>query len=225
MTTPKAKFASLALIAALCAWFILGLTVPASAGYDEGKAAYQLGDYATALREWRPLGVFGGETLPWVGRQSVVHDWERVHRAGESGDDDEIKTLNEYLQYLSGKEIGEAKRLIDCLSIKLQYIDFAREMVTKEQPLSEFRYYYKDDTLVYTVFAGLGTATQQEMNEVIADVPHSLKMGSQSRGSIPDEYLYFGAMVRLFSHYEVWFEDKTAAFDLTNYPKCKDYME
>jgi len=35
MTTPKAKFAGLALIAALCAGFTLGLTVPAWAGSHE----------------------------------------------------------------------------------------------------------------------------------------------------------------------------------------------
>ncbi len=55
MTTPKAKFAGLALIAALCAGFTLGLTAPAWAGYDEGVAAYKRGDYATALREFRSL--------------------------------------------------------------------------------------------------------------------------------------------------------------------------
>ena len=59
MTTPKAKFAGLALIAALCAGFTLGLTAPAWAGFDEGVAAYDRGDYATALREWRPLAKQG----------------------------------------------------------------------------------------------------------------------------------------------------------------------
>ena len=39
MTTPKAKFAGLALIAAPCAGLILGLTAPAWAGWDEGVAA------------------------------------------------------------------------------------------------------------------------------------------------------------------------------------------
>ena len=51
MTTPKAKFAGLALIAALCGGFTLGLTAPAWAGFDEGVAAAKRGDYATALRE------------------------------------------------------------------------------------------------------------------------------------------------------------------------------
>ncbi len=59
MTTPKAKLAGLALIAALCTGFTLGLTAPAWAGSDEGMAAYNRGDYATALREWRPLAKQG----------------------------------------------------------------------------------------------------------------------------------------------------------------------
>ena len=59
MTTPKAKLAGLALIAAMCAGFTLGLTAPAWAGWDEGLAAYQRGDYATAIREWRPLAERG----------------------------------------------------------------------------------------------------------------------------------------------------------------------
>ncbi len=59
MTKPKAKLAGLALIAALCAGFTLGLTAPAWAGLSEGKAAYKRGDYATALRELRPLAKQG----------------------------------------------------------------------------------------------------------------------------------------------------------------------
>ncbi len=59
MTTPKAKFAGLALIAALCAGFTLGLTAPAWAGWDEGRAAYQRGDYATFIRELRSLAEQG----------------------------------------------------------------------------------------------------------------------------------------------------------------------
>ena len=59
MTTPKAKFAGFALIAVLCARFTLGLAAPAWAGFDEGAAAYKRGDYATALREWRPLAKQG----------------------------------------------------------------------------------------------------------------------------------------------------------------------
>ncbi len=59
MSTPKAKFAGLVLTAALCGGFILGLTAPAWAGFDEGEAAFKRGDYATALREWRPLAEQG----------------------------------------------------------------------------------------------------------------------------------------------------------------------
>ncbi len=60
MTTPKATFAGLALIAALCAGFILGLTACTDeADFNAGVAAYKRGDYATALREWRPLAKQG----------------------------------------------------------------------------------------------------------------------------------------------------------------------
>ncbi len=59
MTTSRAKLAGLALIVALCVGFTLGLTAPAWAGFEEGKAAYNRGDYATALREWRPLAKQG----------------------------------------------------------------------------------------------------------------------------------------------------------------------
>ncbi len=55
MTTSKAKLLGLALIAAL----VFGTTAPAWAGWDEGLAAYDRGDYATALREWRPLAEQG----------------------------------------------------------------------------------------------------------------------------------------------------------------------
>ncbi len=59
MTTPKAKLAGLVLIAALCAGSTLGLMAPAWAGWDEGVAAYQRGDYAKAIRELRPLAEKG----------------------------------------------------------------------------------------------------------------------------------------------------------------------
>ncbi len=51
MTIPKVILAGLALIVALCAGFILGLAAPAWTGWDGAVAAYQRGDYATALRE------------------------------------------------------------------------------------------------------------------------------------------------------------------------------
>ncbi len=59
MTKSRAPFAGLALIVALCAGFTLGLTAPGWAGLDEGEGAYNRGDYATALREWRPLAEQG----------------------------------------------------------------------------------------------------------------------------------------------------------------------
>ena len=45
------------IIAAVVLMF--GLAAPAWAGFDEGMAAYTSGDYATALREWRPVAEQG----------------------------------------------------------------------------------------------------------------------------------------------------------------------
>ena len=41
------------------AFLCLMLATPAWAGFDEGLAAAKRGDYATALREWRPLAKQG----------------------------------------------------------------------------------------------------------------------------------------------------------------------
>ncbi len=70
MTTPNAKLAGLALIAVLCAGFTLGLTAPASAGFDEGVAAFKRGDFATAVRELRSLAKQGNAMA-----QQVAWGW------------------------------------------------------------------------------------------------------------------------------------------------------
>ena len=38
---------------------LVSVAAPASADFDEGFAAYDRGDYATALREWKPLAEHG----------------------------------------------------------------------------------------------------------------------------------------------------------------------
>ncbi len=85
MTTPKAKLAGFALIAALCAGFTLGLTTPAWAGWDEGLAADKRGDYATALREIRPLAERGDAKGQWalgvmyIKGRGVPQDYSKAH--------------------------------------------------------------------------------------------------------------------------------------------------
>ncbi len=96
MTTPKAKLAGLSLIVALCAGFTLGLTAPAGAGFDEGLAAHDRGDYATALREWRPLAEQGNakaqSDLGWMYSKGlgVPQDYAEAvqwyRKAAEKGD-------------------------------------------------------------------------------------------------------------------------------------------
>ena len=47
---------------ALAAVLLVALVGPAWAGFTEGVAAYERGDYAAALKEWRPLAEQGDAT-------------------------------------------------------------------------------------------------------------------------------------------------------------------
>ncbi len=93
MTTPKTTFAGLALIEALCAGFISGPTAPAWAGFDEGVAAYNRGDYATALREWRPLAKQGNAKAQH--NLGVIYDKGRgiTQDDAEAAGENPIKTV------------------------------------------------------------------------------------------------------------------------------------
>jgi len=42
------------------------LAAPAWAGWDEGVAAYDRGDYATAFREWKPLAEQGDADAQFI---------------------------------------------------------------------------------------------------------------------------------------------------------------
>ena len=51
---------------------LIALAAPTRAGWDEGLAAYNRGDYATALREWRPIaeqGDFRAQAILGVGHR------------------------------------------------------------------------------------------------------------------------------------------------------------
>ncbi len=98
MSTPKAKFAGLALIAVLCDGFTLGLTAPAFAGFDEGWGAYNRGDYATALREWRPLAEQGDA--------KAQYNLGFMYRKGQGMPQDYAKSLQ---WYRKAAEQGYAK--------------------------------------------------------------------------------------------------------------------
>ncbi len=115
MPTPKAKLAGLALIVALCAGFTLGLGAPAWAGWDEAVAAYQRGDYATALREWRPLAEQGDAaaqnnlgTMYYKG-QGVPYDYAQAvkwyRKAAEQGNADAQSGLG--IMYQKGQGVPQ----------------------------------------------------------------------------------------------------------------------
>ena len=75
---------------------LIRLAAPAWAGFDEGTAAYNRGDYATALREWRPLAEQGDANaqynlglMTYHGRGVPQDDAQAVRwyrKAAEQGD-------------------------------------------------------------------------------------------------------------------------------------------
>ncbi len=123
MTTPKAKFAGLALIAALCAGFTLGLTAPAWAGWDEGVAAYTRGDYAAALREWRPLaeqgnalaqgnlGFMYGKGLGVPQNYVQAHMWLNLAASRNLPSDKAAKNRDIVAKRMTPAQISEAQKL------------------------------------------------------------------------------------------------------------------
>jgi TPR repeat protein len=115
MTTPKAKLAGLALIAAMCVGFTLGLTAPVWAGLDEGVAAYQRGDYATALREWRSLTKQGNAKaqfnlgIMYSNGQGVPQDYAKAlqwfRKAAEQGNAEAQRNLG--VMYADGEGVPQ----------------------------------------------------------------------------------------------------------------------
>ena len=57
--------------------FLVGLAAPVWADFEDGKAAYQRGDYTTALREWRPLAEQGGAQAQ-LGLGVIYYNWKGV---------------------------------------------------------------------------------------------------------------------------------------------------
>jgi hypothetical protein len=98
----------------LCA----SLALPAQAGYEEGLAAFLRGDYATALKEWRPLANAGnpfaqaalgvmysnGHGVPLDHKEAVK--WSRL--AAEQGNTDAQHNLG--LMYYVGKGVPRDHR-------------------------------------------------------------------------------------------------------------------
>ncbi len=88
------------------------LSAPAWAGFDEGLAAYNRGDYKTALREFRPLAEQGDAAAQFylgfmyeTGQGVAQDDAEAVklyRRAAEQGDADAQNNLGLMYEYGEG---------------------------------------------------------------------------------------------------------------------------
>jgi TPR repeat protein len=103
------------LLFTLLATTTLSLAMPAQAGFDEGRAAYEQGDYATALKELRPLAEQGHAEaqfnlgLMYYNGQGVPKDdakavkWYR--KAAEQGNADAQNNLG--VMYVKGQGVPQ----------------------------------------------------------------------------------------------------------------------
>ncbi len=68
---------------------IVALTVPVNAGpWEDGGAAYQRGDYATALKIWRPLAE--------QGHAAAQHNFGIIYRSGQGVPQDDVEAVKWY---------------------------------------------------------------------------------------------------------------------------------
>ncbi len=94
---------------------LVGFAAPAYAGYDEGKAAYDRGDYAKAYKEFKPLAEHGdADAQGYMGEmyylghgvpQSYVKAVKWYRRAAEQGDDEAQFELG--LAYAEGQGVPQ----------------------------------------------------------------------------------------------------------------------
>ena len=71
---------------ALAVTMVLALPAPGWAGFDEGTAAYERGDYETALQEWQPLAEQGDAEaqlslgFAYATGQGASQDYVQAHK-------------------------------------------------------------------------------------------------------------------------------------------------
>jgi len=131
-----------------------------------------------------------------------------------------VTTVEDYVRYLSGDNLEDFENL-SCLHIKLDYINMLNRVIDDEEIFAGVSYYYKDDLIYFNrMFSSI---TEREFNTEVVDVRRMLESGNESRGNIPDDSLYLGALSRLFSEYWIGMSSFTEEIDLRGKRKCKDY--
>ena len=100
---------------------IVGLVTPAWADFQAGNDAYNRKDYATALREWRPLAEQGNAHAQFYlgvlyhSGSGVPQDFVQAHKwyslAGANGDKGAATLRDALAKQMTHAQIHEAKKL------------------------------------------------------------------------------------------------------------------
>lgn len=134
------------LTAALSLW----LVTSAQAGFDEGVAAYQRGDYATAIEQWQPLANEGSVGAQYnLGRlyakgKGVPHDYVEAaawyRRAAEQGHGAAQFDLADLYKYGKGVPQGYVRaymRWSVAASSGFEEADLHRDIVSEWRAIAE----------------------------------------------------------------------------------------
>jgi TPR repeat protein len=100
---------------------IFAFPMPATAGFYERLQAYYAGDYATALKEWRPLAEQGDANtqhnlgLMYYNGRGVPQDYVQAHMwwnlAAAAGQKNAAKNRDIIARQMTPSQIAEAQRL------------------------------------------------------------------------------------------------------------------
>ena len=133
--------------ALLAAVLLLWLTTPAWAGFDEGMAAYERGDFATALEQWQPLANQGDAGAQYsLGRlyakgEGVPHDYGEAARwyglAAEQGHGGAQFNLADLYKYGKGVPQGYVRAYMwwsVAASSGFEEADLHRDIVSEWMP-------------------------------------------------------------------------------------------
>lgn len=133
-----------------------------------------------------------------------------------------ITKVTEYVGFLRGDDLfmeNNATVLsFNCEALREDYTSFLSSLVDDTGTVT-VDYYKKEKYLAFR--RPLGTITDREFIEQVESVREYINNGMRPRLRIQEEYLLFGAMVRLFDEYEVLIGRHSHVFDLTMNDKCK----
>ena len=87
---------------------------------------------------------------------------------------------------------------------------------------ASLEYWYSDNLLIFD-HSLFGDYSKSDFKRNVSTVTSLLKSAKNKKGKIPEEAIYYGAMVRLFDRYDMWLGEYQQSYNLKRYPKCREF--